>query len=73
MSTRYYLPLRHYVLVKYIVKTIITKNHPQTSHTKSVLLIRDKPDKLCSIVEFNSPAEISITQKVDDKINAYGL
>ena len=45
----------------------------KTSHTKSVLLIRDKPDKLCSIVEFNSPAEISITQKVDDKINAYGL
>ena len=28
MSTRYYLPLRHYVLIKYIVKTIITKNHP---------------------------------------------
>ena len=28
MSIRYYLPLRHDALVKYILKAIITKNHP---------------------------------------------
>ena len=28
MSTRYYLPLRHDALAKYILKAIITKNHP---------------------------------------------
>ena len=27
MSTRYYLPLRHNALVKYILKAIITRNH----------------------------------------------
>ena len=28
ISTRYYLPLRHDALAKYIVKAIIIKNHP---------------------------------------------
>ena len=28
MSTRYYIPLRHDALAKYILKAIITKNHP---------------------------------------------
>ena len=28
---------------------------------------------MCSIVEFSCPADINITQKVNDKINVYGL
>ena len=28
---------------------------------------------LCSIVEFSCPADINITQKVNDNINVYGL
>ena len=28
---------------------------------------------MCSIVEFSCPADIKITQKVNDKINVYGL
>ena len=28
MSTRYYLPLRHDALAKYILKAFITMNHP---------------------------------------------
>ena len=28
---------------------------------------------MCSIVEFSCPDEINITQKVNDKINVYGL
>ena len=32
MSARYYLPLRHDALAKYILKAIITKNHPNERH-----------------------------------------
>ena len=32
MSTRYYLPLRHDALAKYILKVIITKNHPNENY-----------------------------------------
>ena len=28
---------------------------------------------MCSFVEFSCPADINITQKVNDKINVYGL
>ena len=42
-------------------------------HKKPDLVIWDKENKMCSIVEFSCPADINITQKVNDKINVYGL
>ena len=33
MSTRHYLPLRHDALAKYILKVIITKNHPNERYS----------------------------------------
>ena len=106
MSTRYYLPLGHDALAKYILilKAIITKNQPNERycglnkcefvkkvgdkeycwnisiktatkilHNKPDLVIWDKANKLCSIVEFSCPAYINITQTVNDKINVYEL
>ena len=106
ISTRYYLPLGHDALAKYILilKAIITKNHPneryrglneyefvkkvgdkeycwnisiktatKIPHNKPDLVIWDKANKLCSIVEFSCPAYINITQTVNDKIDVYGL
>ena len=104
MSTRYYLPLRHDALAKYILKAIITKNHPndryrdlneyefvkkigdkeywwnisiktatKIPHNKHDLVIWDKANKLCSVVESSCPAYINIMQKANGKINVYGL
>ena len=102
MSTRYYLPLWHDALAKYIFKAIITKNHPNQRYrdlneyefikkigdkeywwnisikiatkiplNKPDLVVLVKTNNLCSIVEFSCPADINITQKVNDKINVY--
>ena len=40
---------------------------------KSDLVVLVKANNLCSIVEFSCPADINITQKVNGKINVYGL
>ena len=42
-------------------------------HKKPDLVIWDKENKMCSIVEFSCPADINIMQKVNDKINVYGI
>ena len=104
MSARYYLPLCHDALAKYIMKAIITKIHPneryrdlneyefvkkiedkeywsniwiktatKIPHNRPDLVIWNKANKLSSTVEFSCPADINITQKVNDKINFYGL
>ena len=54
-------------------KTISIKRATKVPHNKPDLVIWDKANKLCSIVEFSCPADINITQKVNDKINVYGL
>ena len=42
-------------------------------HNKPDLVIWDKANKLCSIVEFSCPADVNIMLKVNEKINIYGL
>ena len=51
----------------------IRKTATKIPHKKPDLVIWDKENKMCSIVEFSCPADINITQKVNDKINVYGL
>ena len=52
---------------------ISIKTATKTPHNKPDLVIWEKENKMCSIVEFSCPADINITQKVNDKINVYGL
>ena len=52
---------------------ISIKTAVKISHSKHDLVIWDKANKLCSTVEFSCPADINITEKVNDKINVYGL
>ena len=52
---------------------ISIKTVTEIPHNKPDLVIWDKANNLCSIVEFSCPADINITQKVNDKINVYGF
>ena len=52
---------------------ISIKTATKIPHIKPDLVIWDKANKLCSIVEFSCPADINIMQKVNNKINVYGL
>ena len=52
---------------------ISIKTATKTPHIKPDLVIWDKANKLCSIVEFSCPTDINIMQKVNNKINVYGL
>ena len=38
MSARYYLPLRHDALVKYVLKAVIMKSHPDMKYRDGILV-----------------------------------
>ena len=102
MSARYYLPLRHGALAKYVLKLIIEKNHPnmkyresnepeyirkidnmeywwnlpiktitKVPYNKPDLLVWDRTNKICTVVEFSCPSDINIGTKVEEKNNHY--
>ena len=69
-----YRDLNEYEFVKKIGDkeywwNISIKTATKIPHNKPDLVIWDKANKLCSIVEFSCPADINITQEVNDKIN----
>ena len=104
MSTRYYLPLRHDALAKYVLKAVIMKNHPDMKYRESTeyeyvikhddmeywwnisiktatkvflnkpyIVIWDKLNKECSVLEFSCPTDVNISNKVNEKNNVYGM
>ena len=103
MSMRYYLPIRHDVVAKNLLKAHIQKHSPtenfkhqtdpeyiyrvgdkeywwnlsiQTAtkvpHNKPDIIIWDRSEKTCSIVEISCPADVNISKKVEEKLNNYG-
>ena len=73
-----YRDLNEYEFVKKIGDeeywwNISIKTATKIPHNKPDLVIWDKENKICSIVEFSCPADINTTQKVNDQINVYGL
>ena len=52
---------------------ISIKTATKIPHNKHDLVIWDKANKLCSVVESSCPAYINIMQKANGKINVYGL
>ena len=73
-----YRDLNEYEFIKKIGDTeywwnISIKTATKIPHIKPDLVIWDKANKLCSIVEFSCPADINIMQKVNNKIKFMGF
>ena len=103
MSVRYYLPLRHDLVAKSLLKSLILKQNPldkykhkkeseyvynvgnveywwnlsiQTTtklpHNKPDIVIWNREQKTCNIVEISCPADTNISKKIEEKLNNYG-
>ena len=73
-----YCDLNEYGFVKKIGDkeywwNISIKTATKIPHNRPDLVIWGKANKLCSIAEFRCPADINIKQKVNYKINVYGV
>ena len=53
--------------------TFQSKQQRRFHTTKPDLVIWDKANKFCSVIELSCPADINLAQKVNDKINVYGI
>ena len=102
MSSRYYLPLRHDVIAKYVYEKFRKKSNPdcklvysenqfiekegqmefwwnvsittpaKVKHNKPDLLIWCRDTKIYRIVEFSCPADVNVTEKIQEKEGNYG-
>ena len=52
---------------------ISIKTATKVLHNKSDIVIWDKLNKECSILEFSCPADVNISNKVNEKNNVYGI
>ena len=41
-------------------------------HNKPVLIIWDRDENICQVIEFSCPADINVSRKVEEKVAAYG-
>ena len=49
------------------------KSATNIANNKQGLIFWGKPSKICKAIEFSCPADTSISSKVQNKINTYGL
>ena len=51
---------------------ISIKTATKIPHNKPDLLLWDRDEKICQVVEFSCPADIKVSRKVEEKVAAYG-
>ena len=52
---------------------ISIKTATKVPHNKPDIVIWDKLNKECSILEFSCPVDVNISNKVNEKNNRYGM
>ena len=100
MPVRYYLPIRHDLVTKTVLKPSIVKDNlthkskhqdleyiyrdcefcsnisiqtaTKLKHNKPNIIIWDKTEEICKIIEISCPADISVMKKGEEKLSNYG-